>query len=328
MPETKELKLFVSSSPHIQSDTAIPKIMYEVLLALLPATLMGIYFFGLGTLKVIGLSIAGAMLSEALIQKIRRQDIMVTDGSAAITGLLLALTLPSNSPWWMVCVGAVAAIVLGKQLYGGLGWNPFNPALVGRVVLLISWPVQMTAWPKPTPLFSHAIDAVTAATPLGILKMEKAAAIVNISRIDLLLGYRGGSLGEVSILAIILGGLYLLFRGHITWHIPGSYLLTVALFTGVFRLISPAEYASPLFHLLTGGLMLGAFFMATDYVTSPVTRKGQLVFGFGCGLLTGVIRLFGNYPEGVSFAILLMNSVTPLIDKYIRPTTFGKKQPE
>lgn len=298
--------------------------MYGVLLALLPATLMGVYFFGPHTLVIIAISLAVAVVCEALMQRMMGQPVNILDGSALITGLLLAMNLPPNSPWWLVVVGSAVSIILGKQIFGGLGGNPFNPALVGRVVLLISWPVQMTTWVRPTPMFSSAVDAVSAATPLGILKLEGAARVASLNVWDSFWGMSGGSLGETSVIALLLGGAYLLYKGYISWHIPFSYLLTVAIFGGVFWLIDPSQYASPLFHLFTGGLMLGAFFMATDYVTTPVTRKGQLIFGVGCGILTMVIRLFGGYPEGVSFSILLMNAATPLIDRYVKPVAFGE----
>ncbi len=213
---------------------------------------------------------------------------------------------------------------MGKQIFGGLGANPFNPALVGRVVLLISWPVQMTSWVKPTPLFSNVVDAISTATPLGVLKLDGAAKAAQLSIGNSFWGLTGGCLGETSVAALVLGGAYLLYKKYITWHIPLSYIATVAVFSGIFRLINPQANMAPVFHLVNGGLMLGAFFMATDYVTTPVTKRGQLVFGIGCGILTMVIRLFGAYPEGVSFAILLMNAATPLIDRYMKPVTFGQ----
>jgi electron transport complex protein RnfD len=321
---TDNQQLFVSTSPHIRSEDSIPAIMYRVLLSLAPAALMGVYFFGLHTLVIILISLAVALACEALMQRAMGQSIGIWDGSALVTGLLLAMNLPPTSPWWLVVVGSAVSIILGKQIFGGLGGNPFNPALVGRVVLLISWPVQMTTWVRPTPLFSGMVDAVSTATPLGILKLEGVAKAAQFSLWDSFWGYGGGCLGETSVIALLLGGAYLLWKKDISWHIPFSYLFTVAVFSGVFWLIDPAKYVSPLFHLLNGGLMLGAFFMATDYVTTPVTRKGQLVFGVGCGILTMVIRLFGGYPEGVSFAILLMNAATPLIDRYIKPVTFGR----
>ncbi len=318
--------LNLSTSPHIQGEESVPRIMVMVLLALLPACLMGVYFFGLPALFVLLLSTGSAMAVEAGMQKIMGREVTVLDGSAALTGLLLGMTLPPSSPWWMVIVGSLVAIVLGKQIYGGLGHNLFNPALVGRVVLLISWPVQMTTWVKPTPLFTGALDAVTAASPLGILKVEGVAKLANLNLLDSLVGNVAGSIGEISVLALLVGAIFLLWKKYITWHIPLSFIATVGILSGIFWLINPGQYANPLFHLCTGGLMLGAFFMATDYVTAPVTNKGRVIFGVGCGLLTAVIRIFGVYPEGVAFAILLMNAFSPLIDRYTKPTPFGMQQ--
>jgi electron transport complex protein RnfD len=322
----------IAPSPHLRSSTTIETAMYGVIIALLPAMAVGIYFFGLNAMRVTAFSIAGCLLFEGLVLKIRGRDLVpLRDGSALLTGLLLAMNLPSGTPWWMVMVGAGVAIGLGKQVFGGLGYNPFNPALVARVFLLISFPVAMTSWPEPTP-FSWSLDAVTKATPLGEMKTSlllngnigEAASMGGMRGLmDPLLGNMGGSLGEVSALALLIGGVYLLVKKVITWHIPVSYLATVAGMTGIFWLIDPQRYAAPTFHLVTGGLMLGVFFMATDYVTSPVTNKGMLIFGVGCGVITVFIRLFGGYPEGVSFAILLMNSATPIIDRYTRPKVFG-----
>ncbi|HMB16479.1 MAG TPA: RnfABCDGE type electron transport complex subunit D, partial [Pelovirga sp.] len=240
---------------------------------------------------------------------------------------LLALNLPPSSPWWMALLGAAIAIIIGKMIFGGLGYNPFNPALVARVVLLISFPIQMTSWTAPAPL-SMGIDAVSSATPLG--EMKSAVMLTGqlpemaTSGFDrYFYGLMAGSLGEVSALVLLLGGLFLIFKRVITWHIPVSFIGSVVVMAGIFWLIDPTRYPSPLFHLLTGGLMLGVFFMATDMVTSPITAKGMLIFGCGCGLLTVLIRLFGGYPEGVSFAILLMNATTPLIDRYTRAEIYG-----
>jgi electron transport complex protein RnfD len=306
-----------------------------VILALLPATVVGFYFFGLDAVRVTALSIAGCLIFEGLVLKMRSRDLEpLKDGSAFLTGLLLAMNLPSGTPSWMVMVGAGIAIALGKQVFGGLGYNPFNPALVARVFLLISFPVAMTSWPEPRAfsLGQDAVDTITGATPLGAMKTSlllngnigESALIGTTGRIvDPLIGNVGGSLGEVSALALVLGGLYLLGRKIITWHIPVSYIATVFLMTGGFWLLDPQRYAAPTFHLVTGGLMLGAFFMATDYVTSPVTDRGMIILGVGCGVITVLIRLFGGYPEGVSFAILLMNAATPIIDRYTRPRVFG-----
>ena len=244
----------------------------------------------------------------------------IHDGSAIVTGVLLAMNLPANIPFWMVILGALFAIGVAKMSFGGLGNNPFNPALAGRVFLLISFPVAMTTWPVPSPLSITYLDAATGATPLSTLKGSHAEIP---QLLDLLTGNMGGSLGEVSAVAILLGLLYLLVRKIITWHIPVSILLTVAVFTGILYLANPEEFASPTFHLLTGGLMLGAVFMATDYATSPMNKRGMVIYGVGIGVITVVIREFGAYPEGVSFAILIMNAFTPLINHYIKPRRFA-----
>jgi len=244
------------------------------------------------------------------------------DGSAALTGLLLAMNLPSNLPVWIIVIGSLVAIGIGKMTYGGLGNNPFNPALVGRVFLLISFPVQMTSWPIPEPFSASYLDAATGATTLAMMKSH---ATDIPSFIDLFIGKMSGSLGEVSALALIAGLVYLLAKKIISWHIPVSILVTVFAFTGILHLVNPELYASPLLHLLSGGLMLGAIFMATDYVTSPMNPRGMMVYGVGIGVITVVIRVFGAYPEGVSFAILIMNAFTPLINTYIKPKRFGEK---
>ncbi len=318
----KNKDLILTSSPHLCAVTDIPKIMYGVVIALVPTTLVGIYLFGWGALKVIVISTFIAVLTEGIIQKIMGRKVSMWDGSAAVTGLLLALNLPPTSPWWMVLVGAVVAIVLGKQLYGGLGDNPFNPALVARVVLLVSWPVQMTKWINPR--WSSSLDAISSATPLGILKAEGVAKLGQFKLINLFIGNVGGCIGEVSAIAVLIGFAYLLWKGYITWHIPITYIGTVFAFTGIFWLSNPQKYANPILHILAGGLILGACFMATDYVTSPMTIKGQVIFGISCGLITCIIRIFGGYPEGVSFSILLMNAATPLIDQYTRPGRYGR----
>lgn len=326
-----ESKLYLSSSPHIHASQDSAQIMRAVIYALLPACAVSIYFFGLPALRVLVLCTLGCVAAEILCQKMMSRPASWRDGSAALTGILLALNLPPASPWWLALLGAFIAIVIGKQVYGGLGHNPFNPALVARVVLLISFPVQMTTWSAPTPLGS-GLDAVTAATPLGEMKNavmlsgELPAALQQGSW-DYFVGNMGGCLGEVSALALLLGAAYLFWKRIITWHIPLSFLGSVVVIAGLFWLIDPSRYPDPLFHLLTGGLMLGVFFMATDMVTSPVTARGMLIFGFGCGVLTVLIRLFGGYPEGVSFAILLMNAATPLIDRYTRPRPFGAQRP-
>ena len=325
-----ENQLYLSSSPHIHGGETTDKVMRLVIYALLPASLLAIYFFGLPALVVLVLCILGCLAAEALACKLRKQPLTLSDGSAALTGILLALNLPPSSPWWLVLFGSAAAIFIGKQVYGGLGSNPFNPALVARVVLLISFPVQMTSWTAPAPLGS-GVDAITSATPLGEIKTAvmltgKLPELAHTGFGNYFIGNMAGCLGEVSAAALLLGGLFLLVKKVITWHIPVSYIGTVLVLGSIFWLVDPTRYPNPLFHLLTGGLLLGAFFMATDMVTSPVTGRGMLIFGFGCGLLTILIRLFGGYPEGVSFAILLMNACTPLIDRYTRPKIYGQVQ--
>lgn len=323
-----ENQLYLSSSPHIHSGETTDKVMRLVIYALLPATALSIYFFGLPALGVLLICTLGCVAFEALACKIMARPQTIADGSAALTGILLALNLPPSSPWWLSLLGAAIAILIGKQVYGGLGYNPFNPALVARVVLLISFPVQMTSWTAPTPIGS-GVDAVTAATPLGEMKTAvmltgKLPEMATSGFSNYFFGNMAGSLGEVSALALLLGGLFLLYKKIITWHTPISFIGTVVVVSGLFWLTDPTKYPNPLFHLITGGLILGAFFMATDMVSSPVTYKGMLIFGFGCGLLTVLIRLFGGYPEGVSFAILLMNAATPLIDRYTRPKIYGQ----
>ncbi len=325
--------LMVSPSPHVHGSWSVPKIMYLVVVAMLPAMLVSFYFFGLGAIKVTFVSILSCLIFEYVFQKyLIKGPLTINDGSALITGILLAFNLPSNLPIWMIVIGALVAIGIGKYSFGGLGKNPFNPALVGRVFLLISFPIDMTNWPKPGEALSKLSDVVTGPTPLGIVKegLSKGQNIDEIftkipSYYDQLIGNMGGSLGEVSALALIIGGLFLLFKKVITWHIPVSYIGSVVLFTGILWMIDPTKNADPLFHLITGGMMLGIFFMATDMVTSPMSTKGMLIFGAGCGFLTIVIRVFGAYPEGVSFAILIMNAFVPLINTATKPRRFGTK---
>ena len=314
-------KLIISPSPHIHGGDSIEKNMRGVILALMPALLVGFYFFGFGALIVTLTSVISCVLFEYLIQRFMlKTKPTIHDGSAIVTGVLLAMNLPANIPFWMVILGALFAIGVAKMSFGGLGNNPFNPALAGRVFLLISFPVAMTTWPVPSPLSITYLDAATGATPLSTLKGSHAEIP---QLLDLLTGNMGGSLGEVSAVAILLGLLYLLVRKIITWHIPVSILLTVAVFTGILYLANPEEFASPTFHLLTGGLMLGAVFTATDYATSPMNKRGMVIYGVGIGVITVVIREFGAYPEGVSFAILIMNAFTPLINHYIKPRRFA-----
>ena len=319
--------LILSSSPHVHGGESTSRIMRDVVLSLLPASAAAVYFFGLPALWVLAICVVGCLACEALCQRLRGQPLSLADNSALVTGILLALNLPPTSPWWLALLGAVIAILLGKQVYGGLGHNPFNPALVARVVLLVSFPVQMTTWTTPAPLFS-GVDARTAATPLGemqtaVMLTGRLPETLQGSLTDYFLGNMAGCAGEVSALALLAGAAYLFWRRVLTWHIPTSFLLSVVLVSGAFWMTDPTRYPSPLFHLLTGGMMLGVFYMATDMVTSPVTPRGMVIFGIGCGLLTVLIRLFGGYPEGVSFAILLMNAATPLIDRFVRPRLYG-----
>ena len=315
-------KWIVSSSPHVHSGDSIQKNMLYVVLALLPAYLVALYYFGVGALVVSAIAVASCIGFEAFIQRfVLKTKVSISDGSAALTGLLLAMNLPSNLPWWMVIIGSMAAIGLGKMCYGGLGNNLFNPALVGRVFLLISFPAAMTVWPVPEPFNMAYMDAQTAATPLSMMKSDQMLPPI----LSTIIGNEGGSMGEVSAIALLLGGVFLLCKKVITWHIPVSILATVAVFTGIMHLVDPIAYENPSWHLCSGGLLLGSIFMATDYVTSPMTPRGQIVYGVGIGLITVVIRLWGSYPEGVSFAILLMNAATPLIDRYIKPKRFASK---
>ena len=305
------------------------KNMYGVLIALAPAFLASLYFFGLGALIVTATSVAACVFFEWAIGKfiMKKPTTTVMDGSAILTGVLLAFNLPSNLPLWIIVLGALFAIGVGKMSFGGLGSNPFNPALVGRVFLLLSFPVQMTTWPVVGQLTAYT-DAATGATPLALMKQAingDAAALGQLpDSLSLLLGQNGGCLGEVSALALLLGLAYMLWKKIITWHIPVSILATVFVFGGIMHLVDPAKYVFPVLQLLSGGLMLGAIFMATDYVTSPMNKKGMLIYGVCIGLLTVIIRLFGAYPEGMSFAILIMNAFTPLINTYCKPKRFGE----
>lgn len=324
--------LVISPSPHIHGGDSIEKNMYGVLIALLPAFICSVIFFGIGAVIVTLTSVLACLIFEYLIQKfILQRPPTIFDGSAIITGVLLAFNVPSNLPIWIIILGALAAIGIGKMSFGGLGCNIFNPALVGRVFLLISFPVQMTTWPKPLGWHSSFIDAETGATPLALLKesvkngqsVTELFASGNLGNYrDMFLGNIGGSLGEVAALALLVGFVYMLFRKIITWHIPVTIFATVFVFAGILHLCNPEHFASPVFHLLTGGMMLGAIYMATDYVTSPMATKGMVIYGIGIGIITVVIRVFGVYPEGMSFAILIMNGFTPLINRYCKPRRF------
>ena len=320
----------ISPSPHVHGGDSIEKNMYGVLIALVPTFIFSIVFFGLGAILVTLTSVVACLVFEYVIQKyLMKQRPTIWDGSAIITGVLLAFNLPSSLPLWIVVIGALVAIGIGKMSFGGLGNNIFNPALVGRVFLLISFPVQMTTWPIPNG-FATA-DAVTGATPLALVKeavkngqaVGDALSSAGFSTGNLILGNIGGSLGEVAAIGLLLGFAYMLIRKIISWHIPVAIFATVIVFSGILNLADPAQFAGPVFHLFTGGLMLGAIFMATDYVTSPMTHKGMLIYGVGIGLLTVIIRVFGAYPEGMSFAILIMNGFTPLINRYCKPKRFA-----
>ena len=325
--------LVVSPSPHTHSGESTSRLMYNVVLALAPALAVTLFYFGMGALVVTLISITSCLLFEYLIQKfLLKVKPTISDGSALVTGLILAFNLPSNLPWWIVVIGAIIAIGVGKMSFGGLGNNPFNPALVGRVFLLISFPVHMTSWPLPIESRMSYINAVTGATPLAIVKegLGKGDTMSVISEqipshMQLFMGTMGGSLGEIAAFALIIGFVWLLVTKVITWHIPVSIFTTIVAFTGILWLINPQTNADPLFHLLTGGVMLGAIFMATDYVTSPMHPKGMWIFGVGIGLITVIIRVWGAYPEGISFAILIMNAFVPLINRYVKPKRFGEE---
>ena len=323
------MKPIISLSPHVHGGDTVGRNMYGVCLALVPALLASLWFFGLGAAIVLATSVASCVLFEWAITKflLKRPSCTICDGSAILTGLLLGFNLPSNLPVWIIVIGALVAIGIGKMTFGGLGQNPFNPALVGRVFLLISFPVQMTSWPVSGQLTAYT-DAQTAATPLSI--MQKAITEGDPSLLGelpdasyMLIGQTGGSLGEVSALLLLLGCAFLLWKKIITWHIPVSILGTVAIFSCLLHIANPV-YATPHVVLMSGGLILGACFMATDYVTSPMTAKGQLIYGVCIGLLTVIIRNWGAYPEGMSFAILIMNAFTPLINTYCKPERFGE----
>lgn len=321
----------VSSSPHIKGDDSIPKIMRGVIIALVPAMIMSTIFFGLNSIKIMLAAVISCLLFEYAIQKfLLKVPTTIRDGSAVITGILLAFNVPVGLPVWLVVLGSLVAIGIAKLSFGGLGQNPFNPALVGRVFLLISFPVQMTTWTANITV----TDSFTGATPLGLLKEglksgKTLAQITSDSQIpgyfDMFWGDMSGSLGEISAIAILMGGIYLLWKKIITWHIPVAVLGSIFLFEGILWLFAPDRFMDPVFHLITGGAMLGAFFMATDLTTSPMTPYGKLLFGAGIGVITMCIRNFGAYPEGISFAILIMNGFTPLINAKIKPKRFGGK---
>ena len=308
-------KFIVSGTPHVRSKDSIQGIMRDVLIGLTPAALMGIYVFGLNALVIMVLSIASAMFFEYLYQKLMKKPITVTDLSAAVTGLLLAMNMPASAPYWMPIVGSAFAIIIAKQLFGGLGQNFINPALAARAFLLASYPTAMTTWPAPT-----RVDAVTVATPLALLKAGEITTATSGDMMNALVGTVGGCIGETSAIALIIGGVYLIVRHVISWRIPVVYIATVFILTA---LIGRNGVRIPQYEIFVGGLMLGAFFMATDYASSPVTPLGQIIMALGCGLLTTLIRIFGGYPEGVSYSILIMNLCVPLIDRFTEPKIFG-----
>lgn len=327
-------KLVVSLSPHAHGDDTVERNMRGVIIALLPALLVSFAYFGLGSLVVCATSVAACVFFEwAITRYVMHRETSIADGSAIITGLLLGMNLPSNFPLWMIIIGALIAIGVAKMTFGGLGCNIFNPALVGRCFLLVSFPAAMTTWPVTGQLASYT-DAVTGATPLSVMKEAVKTGDASLldqlpSAIDLLLGNPGmglgaGSLGEISALALLLGLAYMLWRRIITWHIPVSIILTVLVLSALMHLANPA-YAHPVYELLSGGLLLGAIFMATDYVSSPMTHRGQLIYGVAIAVLTLAIRYWGSYPEGMSFAILIMNAFTPIINYYVKPKRFGEK---
>lgn len=334
MANNETTQYVVSTNPHTHSGASVQRIMLDVIIALIPALLLSFHYFGWHAVRLVTVCVVGCVATEALCRKMMGRDLGITDLSAVVTGLLLAFNLPPSLPSGMALVGCVFAIAVAKQIFGGIGYNPFNPALIGRVAMLISFPVAMTKWQAPLNDARWAaltwVDKTTTATPLGLVKtamsMDQAAPVTsfdNHTMLNYLMGNMGGCIGEISALALIIGGAYLLWRRVIRWHIPVAYIATVAVCAGLLRWLHPESNMPVLFHLLSGGLMLGAIFMATDMVTSPLTKRGMLVFGAGCGLLTMVIRRWGGYPEGVSFAIILMNAVTPLINRATRPRVFG-----
>ena len=318
-------KLLVSPSPHLHAKTSTTSLMRDVVIAMLPAVVVSVLFYGWSELLILGVSVASCVLLEYLITKyLLKRPCTVGDWSAAVTGVLLALNLPATTPWWVVLIGAIVAIGVAKMTFGGIGQNLFNPAIAGRVFLLISFPTSMTDWTRPQGFIGNGLDAMTGATPLGMVKEGGISAVADLDYLDMLFHNIGGSAGELSALAILAGFVYLLVRRVIKPYITLSILATVAIFSGIFWAVNPAEYTGPLFNLLTGGILLGSVFMATDYVTSPMSNLGGVIFGVGIGVLTMLIRYFGAYPEGVSFAILIMNSTVPLINKWCHSRKYGR----
>lgn len=320
-------KFILQSSPHFKDRDSVPKIMYAVLVSLAPAVIASLYFFRVRAVILLLSCVFACVATEALFLWVRKRPFhSLYDGSAVITGILLALTLPPSLSLELAIIGAVVAIAIGKQIFGGLGYNIFNPALVGRAFLQTAFPVAMTTW---IPSVTQNIDAATYATPLGLLKFQDAVAQGILTPLkNLFLGNTGGCLGETSALALILGGLFLLFRRVIDWRIPLGIFLSLTVFTGIFWITDPGKYASPLFHILAGGLLIGAFFMATDLVTSPLSPLGTWIYALGIGFTIGLIRLFGGFPEGVMYSILFMNAFVPLINRYARPRILGERRKE
>jgi RnfABCDGE-type electron transport complex D subunit len=339
----------IAHSPHAHAPVSIGKVMGTVLLALTPATLFGFWLYGWPAVNLWALSLIAAIVGEALVVRMqgRKARPVLMDGSGILTAWLLAISLPPFAPWWIAVLGSLFAVIIGKQVFGGLGQNPFNPAMAARVMLLISFPLEMTTWVAPAPLgsahapswleslhitfLSQPIDGMASASLLGHVKTEftrgiglDQALLGYFSPMDMVWGSRAGSLGETAALFLLLGGVFLIARRIITWHAPVAMLLGVAVPALIFNAINANHYAGPIYHLLSGGLMLGAFFIITDPVTSPNTATGQFIFGLGCGVLTWIIRTWGGYPEGVAFAVMIMNTVTPLIDQYVKPRIYGR----
>lgn len=328
-------KLLVSPAPHIHGNESTRKIMRDVLIALSPSLAVSLYFFGVSAIELVLVGALACVSVEYVIQKyLIKVKPTINDLSAAVTGVLLALNLPPSAPWWVMLIGSVVAIGVAKMSFGGLGHNIFNPALVGRVFLLISFPAIMTDWSIPDSWFRDGVDAASGATPLSLIKEGLSSGMTleqiqaqnpNLSYMHMLFFKTGGSVGEVSAIALILGFIYLLVRKVIRPHITLSILVTIAVVSGIFSLCDPQQFTDPAFNILTGGVLIGSIFMATDYVTSPMSTRGMVIFGVGIGFITVMIRYFGSYPEGISFAILIMNSFVPLLNKYVKPKRFGRR---
>ncbi len=334
----------IAHSPHAHAPTSISKVMGTVLLALTPATLFGFWLYGWPAVNLWAVSLIAAIVGEAFALRLQDRAVRpaLMDGSGILTAWLLAISLPPYAPWWIAVLGSLFAVIIGKHIFGGLGQNVFNPAMAARVMLLISFPLEMTTWVAPSQapglleslritFLSQPIDGMASASLLGHVKTEftrgiglDQALVGYYAPMDMLWGNRAGSLGETAALLLLIGGLFLIARRIITWHAPFAMLLGVAVPALIFNAVDGNHYAGPMYHLLTGGLMLGAFFIVTDPVTSPNTTTGQLIFGFGCGLLTWIIRTWGGYPEGVAFAVMIMNTVTPIIDQYVKPRIYGR----